>query len=150
MALVLLSRVAQPVHQWRGCWLHFLVTRLIAWEGGLLEPSLEDWRSAICSAPDLQQLGPRLLWGFSRGYVFEGLNLLGDFAKPFATSVASKLSPGVFPLPCDFSAMGSWKWPQGDFEHLQCVESWLLLVAAALNSLHGINLPFQNGEEGTR
>ena len=106
------------------------------------------WRRAICSAPDLQQLGPRLLWGFSRGYVFEGLNLLGDFAKPFATSVASKLSPGVFPLPCDFSAMGSWKWPQGDFEHLQCVESWLLLVAAGLNSLHGIKPPFPKRRGG--
>ena len=113
-----------------------------------LEPPLEMWRSSIGTAPSLQQLGPRLVWGISRGMVFEGLNQLSDFAKPFAAHVAFKKSPGVFPLPCDFSAAASWVWPPGDFEPSKCFDAWVLLIAAALNSLHGCQPPFPKRRGG--
>ena len=115
---------------------------------GTSERSVDEWVFAVQTAPDLQQLAPRLVWGFSRGYVFEGLNLLSDFAKPFATYVATKLAPGVFPLPCDFTVAESWKWPLGDFEPSVCEDAWVLMVAAALNSLHGFVPPFPKRRGG--
>ena len=112
------------------------------------EPPLDGWRSSIGTAPSLKQLGPRLLWGISRGYVFEGLKHLSDLAKPFAAQVAFKNSPGIFPLPCDFSIAASWGWPPGDFEPERCVDAWMLLIAAALNSLHGCQPPFPKRRGG--
>lgn len=109
---------------------------------GLRDPTLETWRKGMCTVPNLQQLAPRFVWGISRGFVFDGLQHFTDLAKPLATQVASKVPPGVFPLPCDFTIGKSWKWPHGDFDLEQCIAAWVLMVAAALNSLHGCKPPF--------
>lgn len=115
-------------------------------EGVPLEPvssSLEGppWKQRFEEASDFPQLGALLAAGWANGYVPNGFEFLLKNAKPIATSVATS-SKELFPLPVDLSFFSGRSLPPGDFEHTECVQAWVLLVAAALNVLHGCRMPF--------
>ena len=101
-----------------------------------------EWRDALKSSPTPAQLGARLAWGISRGFNFKGLSHLLSYAKPFASSEASKRFQGLFPLPVSFAEIRSWAWPQDTFSCEQCRHAWLQPVAAALNDLYGAPPPY--------
>lgn len=104
-------------------------------------PRENDWRELLLGASSLGQMGAIFCWGLARGFVFNGMELFSRIAKPFATCVAS-YPPGLFPLPCDFDVFREWAWPPGNFTSSICVDCWVVLVAAALNSLYGLKPPY--------
>ncbi len=101
-----------------------------------------EWGGALLASPNPAQFGSRLVWGMSRGYAFKGLSQLLKFAKPTASDGAHYKPRGLFPLPVDFTEVGSWVWPPGDFSMDQCESAWVLLVAAALNDFYGLSPPY--------
>lgn len=106
------------------------------------------WQEALVNSPDLAQFGGRLAWGMSRGFCYNGFDFLKHHVKPIATSVASKSTSCLFPLPVDFSGMIATQWPLGDFSRESCVDSWINLIAAALNRLHGSTGPYPRSRHG--
>lgn len=106
------------------------------------------WQEALVNSPDLAQFGGRLAWGMSRGFCYNGFDFLKHHVKPIATPVASKTTSGLFPLPVDFSGMIATQWPLGDFSRESCVDSWINLIAAALNRLHGSTGPYPRSRHG--
>ena len=106
------------------------------------------WKEALECSPNLAQFGARLAWGMSRGFEYTGLELISQYAKPIATSVASHSTSGLFPLPVDFSKFLAVQWPLGDFSRELCVDSWLNLVAMALNRLNGSSGPYPKQRTG--
>ena len=109
-------------------------------------PMENDWRELLLGAPSLDQMGAIFCWGLARGFVFKGMELFTRIAKPFATCVAS-YPPGLFPLACDFDVFREWAWPPGNFTSSICVDCWVVLVAAALNSLYGLKPPYPRHRE---
>ena len=106
------------------------------------------WKESLECSPNLAQFGARLAWGMSRGFEYTGLELISQYAKPIATSVASHSTSGLFPLPVDFSKFLAVQWPLGDFSRELCVDSWLNLVAVALNRLNGSSGPYPKQRTG--
>lgn len=104
-------------------------------------PMEDEWRELLLSASSLGQMGAIFCWGLARGFVFKGMEIFTRIAKPIATCVAS-YPPGLFPLPCDFHFFREQAWPRGDFGSSVCVDCWVVLVAAALNSLYGLKPPY--------
>lgn len=112
-------------------------------------PAVEsEWRRLVLSSSGLKQFGFRLVWGTSRGYRMVGLDKLLGYAKPIATHVASKFPRCLFPLPVDFSIPCGWSWTLGDPDFGAAVESWAMLVAAALNDLYGSRSPYPTKRSG--
>ena len=105
-------------------------------------PTEADWCMLLLEASHVSQLGAVLCWGLARGFYVKGMEFLKNVAKPIATSVASSYPPGLFPLPCDFSMFLDLAWPPGDFSPTLCEVGWMALVAAALNSLYGVQPPY--------
>ena len=113
-----------------------------------VQGSESEWRVALVNSPNLAQFGAILAWGISRGFSYIGMEDFTKHAKPIATSVASKMSSGLFPLPVDFSKASACQWPQGDFSLEFCTDSWLNLVAVALNRLNGSPGPYPRHRAG--
>ena len=114
---------------------------------GRSEVSQTHWFESVGLAEDLGQFGARLAWGIGRGYGGRGLESLKSIAKPFAAAPFSS-SPGLFPLPVDFTKVKAWEWPQGCFSRDQCSEAWLCLSTAALNAFFGAKPPFPQHRSG--
>ena len=115
---------------------------------GRSEVSQTYWFESVGLAEDLGQFGARLAWGIGRGYGGRGLESLKSIAKPFAATAPFSSSPGLFPLPVDFTKVKAWEWPQGCFSRDQCLEAWLCLSTAALNAFFGAKPPFPQHRSG--
>ena len=111
---------------------------------GRSEVSQTYWFESVGLAEDLGQFGARLAWGIGRGYGGRGLESLKSIAKPFAATAPFSSSPGLFPLPVDFTKVKAWEWPQGCFSRDQCSEAWLCLS----NAFFGAKPPFPQHRSG--